>query len=283
MKPKAPYFGITLHGIKEEGTSTFESLTGAALRLQGQTGFNAVEIWMDGVGKSPCCIWPEQYDAALLKKMRAFLSHFEYKGVHLPFACSDYTSINPYVARLAKEQVLLAIKLAGKLGADYCVGHARFNYLSQVSEDEAFRRYAAVWREFADLAAEGGVRYCLETCEFIDTPAKFSRAYRETNHPNFRLTLDAGKVVWYTKGNEGLFDWLDREALPFVGSTHLWDYDPSGGSRRILPGNGRCDIRGVVSRLLASGYAGSYNLETGGTFEEEKTAILTLKGYLGEK
>ena len=293
---KRPYFGITLSGLELPGERTFATHTAAALELQRQTGFNAVEIWMDGISNAPVNFWPEDYDEHRLAEMAAFLAHFDTFGVHLPFAFSDYTAINPTVARAAADQIALGIDAAVTLGASYCVAHARFRNLGHVSEEENFRRYAEAFRAFAERAAAGGATFCVETCEFLDSPDKFLRMIELTDHPNCKLTLDAGKFMVYASANFGregakdkmdwtdgcrnMLAWLDEHA-DLIGSTHLWDYEkyPGAGSR-ILPGNGLCDIRGVVARLIAGGYAGSFNLETSGSFEQEKKAILTLKGYI---
>lgn len=296
----APYYGITLSGLNVGDGATLEKALDAALRLKDETGFNAVEVWMDGVGRHPTRFWPEQYDDALTDRMRAFCENFACVGVHLPFAYSDYTCINPPVAAAARQQILLAIDQAGALGAAYCVGHARFANLNRVTEDENLRLYADAARQFADRAGRfatgpGGraMRYCMETCEFLDSPEKMVRIVAEAGHPDFRLTLDAGKMMVYASrkftdpsaadyadGTPAMLAWLDEHA-GLIGSTHLWDYEASPGrGGRILPGNGLCDIAAVVGKLVAAAYDGSYNLETSGDFQAEKTAIETLRRYL---
>ena len=86
----------------------------------------------------------------------------------------------------------------------------------------------------------------------------------------------------WSDGTPNMLAWLSEHA-GLIGSNHLWDYEqaPRRGGR-ILPGNGLCDIRAVVRELAASGYAGSYNLETSGSYEQERAAVVTLKGYLDE-
>ncbi len=288
------YFGITLSGLNAGKGVSFASFAKTALKLRDETGFNAAEIWMDG-GGHPSAFWPEQYDNGLTKKVKAFLSHFDFFGVHLPFSCSDFTSINPAVARTATEQILLAIRISGRLGARYLVGHARFGFHGRFDTEEGIRRYAEEARSFCDLAARYGMIYCMETCEYLDAPWKMARIAEEVDHPAFRLTLDAGKMMVYASrkfrdprakdyldGTPKMLAWL-RQHGRLIGSTHLWDYEISPGKGdRILPGNGLCDVKAVVRALAKCGYEGSYNLETSGTYREEKTAINTLKGYIDE-
>ncbi len=282
MNAKKIYYGMTVNNLIVPGAKSFDEVSAAVFRAQDETGFNAAELWMDRVCREPGVYYPEEYTPALIRQMKGFLSRFEWRGVHLPFAHSDYTSINPVVAKAAKDQLLLGLQISAELGAHYCVGHARFQNCNIVPLDENFRRYGDVLREFSTLARKSGIRYCVETCEFLDTIEKMDRLVREVNHPSFGLTLDAGKVVTYA-GNEGLFKLMDMSA-GHIGSTHLWDFETpvARGGRRILPGSGACDLKGVVKKLVKQGYSGSYNLETGGSYDEQKLAVITLKGFIDE-
>jgi sugar phosphate isomerase/epimerase len=286
------HYGVTISGIRTDAPG-FDTTAEAALCLRDETGMNAVELWMDRAGGVACNFWPEEYTGTVKKRVGRFLSHFDAFGVHLPFACSDYASLNPTIARAATDQILLGIRTAGELGASYTVGHARFNFLGRLSQEEGIARYAEVVREFCDEAARFKMVLCLETCEYLDSAEKMLSIVDAVDHPAFRLTLDAGKMMVYlsdkfrnpdapdwSDGTPKMLDWLEKYA-ELVGSTHLWDYEiePRKGGR-ILPGNGLCDIAAVVDRLVNGGYRGTYNLETNGTYEQEKTAVLTLKRYL---
>jgi len=293
-------FGITLHGLLIGEPRTFETITEAALRLRAETGMNAVEIWMDCVSGRPCDFWPEQYDDRLIEQMSAFLSHFDCFGVHLPFASSDYACGNPVVSAAAAGQIALGVDVSAALGARYVVGHARHPIIGLSGDDEQLRRYAEVLRPLCDRAAAAGILYCLETCEFLGSSQRMLGMVAAVAHPAFRLCLDSGKMMMYLSrqwldvpgdrwaegdwadASPNMLAWLEQHGH-LIGSTHLWDYQiKPGEGGRILPGNGLCDVRGVVRRLVACGYPGSYNLETAGTYEQERTAVLTLKQYLLE-
>jgi len=283
VQEPGPYIGATLHGLGLAKPETTESVTEGFLRLRDETPLNSVEIWMAPEHKvRPACFWPEDYTRQRKRAMRAFLAHFPYCGVHLPFLFNNYIAPNPAIAGPARDLDAQADLLAGELGCQYAVAHAEWDNRGFVSEDENFKRYRDVFRDFASLAEQNGLLFCVETCFFIGHRARTVRMVREVDHPNFRITLDAGKAMLNNdESNENVHRLIDKIG-GHIGSTHLYDYPNETDYSRVLPGCGRVDIRGFVAHLWKKGYRGVFNLETGAAYEEQKQAILTLARYTDE-
>ena len=279
----SPFIGVTLHGLGLAEPETAESVTEGFLRLRDETPLNSVEIWMAPEHKvRPAVYWPEDYTAERQRAMRTFLDQFDYCGVHLPFLFNNYIAPNPAVAGPAREQMRLGIKVAGQIGCKYAVAHAEWDNRGFLSEDDTFNRYRDAFGDFASLAERNGMLFCVETCFFIGHRARAVRMVQEVGHPNFRITLDAGKAMLNNDGsNENVHRLID-EIGEHIGSTHLYDYPNQTDYSRVLPGCGRVDVRGFVAHLWEKGYRGVFNLETSAAYEQQKQAILALARYADE-
>ena len=279
----SPLIGVTLHGLGLAEPETAESAMEGFLRLRDETPLNSVEIWMAPEHKvRPACFWPEAYTEERTRMMRGFLEHFPYCGVHLPFLFNNYIAPNPAIAGPACEQLRLGIKIASELGCKYAVVHAEWDNRGFVSEDDNFKRYRDVFRDFASLAEQSGLLFCVETCFFIGPRERACRMVREVDHPNFRITLDAGKAMLNNdESNQNVHRLID-EIGKHIGSTHLYDYPDETDFSRVLPGCGRVDVRGFVAHLWEKGYRGVFSLETSAAYAEQKQAILTLARYADE-
>ena len=281
MNTDPPYIGATLHALGFAEPETFESITGGYLRLLDETPLNSVEIWMAPEHKGgPATFWPEDYTPERRTKMKAFLDRFPYKGVHLPFMFNNYIAPNPVVAKPAQEQMKLGIRIAGELGCKYAVAHAEWDNRGFIDEDGNFARYREVFRDFATVAEESGLLFCVETCFFIGQRERAYRMVREVDHPNFRITIDSGKCMRNNDYNsDNVLELVDRIGA-HVGSTHLYDYPSREDTSRVLPGCKYVDVEAIVAALWKRGFRGAFSLESGGNREQHILAITTLAEYV---
>lgn len=271
-----PLIGLTLGGLGLDSPETEQSVLEGFLRLRQETPLNAVEFWMAPEHRPrPGVYWPEDYSPPRRELMAGFLRHFEWCGVHLPFLFNNYIAPNPAVARPARRQLELGIEIAGGLGARYCVVHAEWDNRGFLTPEQNLQRYVEVFGTLCDLAAKSGMLFCVETCFFAQTPDVIEQLIAGVARENYGVTLDAGKAMLNNGGNAGLHRLIERVGERIRG-THLYDYPAEGDYRRILPGGGVVDIPGVVARLRRLDYAGSYHLETGGDYDQQKAAILAL-------
>lgn len=276
-----PLVGLTMSTLGRPEPNTFETVTDGFLRLQQETGLASIEIWMAVEhNRRPHVFWPEAYTPELKSKMKGFLDHFPYHGVHLPFLFNNYIAPNPVIAKAALAQLELGIDVAGELGNRYAVMHAEWDNRGFVSEDDNFARYRDALGRLAERAKRAGLLLCIETCFFIGHRDRAARMIREVNHPNLRITLDAGKAMRNNDFSNENVHKLIEEIGEHIGSTHLYDYPSKTDTSRVLPGCGYVDVQSLVEHLWNKGYRGVFSMETGGDYEMQKRAILTLQGYV---
>lgn len=274
-------FGFTLGLVQDNENEPLEMVLDKALRVREETGCNAVEIWLERGPKcvTGCNMYPEEYDDAIFGKMQDFLSHFDYKGVHLPFIHNSYICPNPTVAQAARGQLNRGIELAGSLGCSYGVAHGRFREFPNISTEEIWSRFMDAFREFADFAQNHQMTFCAETCELLNSPERFHKVFADVDHPAFKLTLDAPKALHYCLSNPALLEYIRKACLnDEIGSTHL--YDVKAPSGLVPEGETGIDFDGVLASLWESRYRGNYNLEGGRGYEEVKSSLDRIKRAL---
>lgn len=115
-------------------------------------------------------------------------------------------------------------------------------------------------RRIADMGEKEGVTFTLENLNLpVDHPGvPFARAddtlalVSSVNHPHLRLNLD----LYHAQIGEGNLIELCRQSLPWIGEIQVADVP-----RRMQPGTGEINYRGIALALKAMGYNGAVGME----------------------
>lgn len=160
----------------------------------------------------------------------------------------------------ATAELLRAIDIAAALGAQniYLVTGSR----GALDWEAATERFAALIAPCRPLAREKGVRLLVETASCFNTDIHIAHTLDDT----IALAQAAGIGVcielhacWFEGGLAGKF----RRAMPLTGLVQVSDYVPGDRTApcRAVPGDGTVPLERLLGDLLATGYAGVFDLE----------------------
>ena len=196
----------------------------------------------------------EQYDVAIIKRMRLFIEKNRLPlQLHAPIASLDY-SLYEKVVRLCKELNIITI-----------VSHAE-------ASDDVF-----LWKEISSLLARNGISMNLEN-HSEEYPDPIIELYKRINSKNVHLCIDPGHVNAF--GKIGVCEWLEKYPLGALREVHL--ADNKGDSDAHLPlGRGNVDIKAFFLALEKRKEKIIFNLEPKKRIEaKESLLFLRENGFL---
>ena len=260
-------FGIALTNL---GHGELEPLADWALRLKQRHGLTHIEISMSNLGGNPWILWPWEYADANIGRMRDFVTQFESRGVHLPFAYNFLTCPNPRIRDEAFNQLKEGIVVAGQLGLHYTVTHTKTGPQEPGEEHRQIAMFSEVFERLARIAEQHGLVFTVENGSDVGMHLEHvARIVKAVNRASLGITFDTGHANFLdaTRAYGSHARFIREEAARI---TNLHIHDNVGKTDDHLPmGQGNIDFHAVVSALIESNYRGAFTLEYHPEFADE--------------
>jgi len=141
---------------------------------------------------------------------------------HAPFMDLRPGAIDPRIRQVSRDRLLQVFELVPLFRPLSVVCHPSFDARYYVStEGEWLENSLAIWKSFADLAAESNTMVVLENV-YEQTPRQFVSLLTTLNSPSVKFCFDTGHFNAFS--DSSLEFWL-TELADYLGEVHLHDND----------------------------------------------------------
>ena len=274
--------GICLSAINHDRHTRSEARE-EILRLQERFKFTSVELILEGIGRR-FAPYPWEWTEEEFKEVKAFLTHFQHSGAHLPFFGLNVICVNERVRDDAMEQMRLAIEVAKRLGLDYAVAHATGTTEGIMTAREPRRQFLAFTR-LAGLCKDSGIENA-QNLHDIGACADMIRSLRNNEGLPVAMTFDTGHANIPKNSGEAPYKRFGTvadalgECKDIINNIHLHNNDGTSDQHRGIM-DGSADLKACIRRLQDLNYQGSISLEVRPQTQDLAGEISTLMEWIG--
>lgn len=218
--------------------------------LQERAGLQSVELWMerhhDANGAS---LWPWEFDDHVVQAVTPLLAAFPWKGVHLPFAFTNFAALNPRLREASLAQVELALDVCGALGVTYAVTHARYGTLGLRPAEEERALFRDAFTRLGRRAQQRGVVLTIENGDVLHRLPDLVAVVAPLEELGVGITLDTGHAnLRDSAGSFGSPAGFIRARGPLVQNVHCQD-NRGEWDEHLPPGQGSVDFAALFQAL----------------------------------